>query len=432
MSQLSQATRETERELHGVWLLVARVGWIGLTLGILALNIALLPRFVTLLQTPCPPDPRCFYLRPTPYDVRVMRQFGLSLGFLATYQAIGAMAVGAIYSAIAAIIFWRRSADRMALFCAYTLVIFGGAGYTAILQDTLAKAPPAWYGVMGVLYVVGQSSFVSFFLLFPNGRFVPRWSRWLIPFIVAYWASEVFLSSRIYDQTFDGSTFIFLALILVPVVAQIYRYRRVSTLRERQQTKWVVFGFVAGILSFVVFILGANLFLPQEMIQSSVMTTFVAQTFFAIFLLLIPISIAIAILRSRLYDIDVLINRTLVYGSLTAILALIYAGGVIGAQAALNAITQRSNGETSPVLIVVTTLVIAALFQPLRRRIQRVIDRRFYRRKYSVEQTLSAFSATLRNEVDLGALQGHLLGVVQQTMEPATLSLWLRAPTGQR
>ncbi len=147
-------------------------------------------------------------------------------------------------------------------------------------------------------------------------------------------------------------------------------------------------------------------------------STFVAQTAFAGFLLLIPISIAIAILRSRLYDIDVIINRTLVYGSLTAILALIYVGGVVGVQAIVNAFAQRQSSEPSPALIVVTTLLIAALFQPLRRRLQRVIDRRFYRRKYNVEQTLASFSATLRQEVNLSDLSEHLLVVVQQTMEP--------------
>ncbi|MGE5335116.1 MAG: hypothetical protein ACM3N4_10485 [Nitrososphaerota archaeon] len=415
--------------LHGRWLLVARVGWIVLTLMILAFNVVMLPRFVTLLRTPCPPGPRCFYLQLTPYDQRFLRQSGLSVGFLATYQAALFIAVIVVYCAIAAIIFWRRAADRMALFCAFMLVIFGGVGFTAILQDSLATAPPLWYGLMGILYVLGQSGFVIFFLLFPNGRFVPRWSRWLVPLIVAYWAYEVFFSNLIYEEQFSASTFLFFGVVLTPVAAQIYRYRRVSTHRERQQTKWVVFGFALAMVGLVLFITLANTMLPADVLQSSVLTTFVQQTLSSGFLLVVPISIAIAILRSRLYDIDVLINRTLVYGSLTAILALIYAGGVIGAQAVINGVAQRQSSESSPVLIVVTTLLIAALFQPLRRRLQRVIDRRFYRRKYNVEQTLSAFSATLRQEIDLRDLNEHLLNVVQQTMEPTTLSLWLRSPT---
>jgi hypothetical protein len=278
---------------------------------------------------------------------------------------------------------------------------------------------------MGILYVLGQTGFVVFFLFFPNGRFVPRWSRWLIPIITAYWAYEVFFSNLIYAQDFDWGTFVFFAIVLTPVAAQIYRYRRVSTQRERQQTKWVVFGFAIGIMSFVALIIAANVFLPKEKLHSSVLSTFVAQSFFALFLLLIPLSIAIAILRSRLYDIDVIINRTLVYGSLTAILAMIYLGGVVGVQAIVNTVVQRQSTDPSPILIVVTTLVIAALFQPLRRRLQRVIDRRFYRAKFDIARTLEHFAATLRSETDLPHLTEDLMSVVAETMQPAHISLWL-------
>jgi hypothetical protein len=146
--------------------------------------------------------------------------------------------------------------------------------------------------------------------------------------------------------------------------------------------------------------------------------------------LLIPLSIGFSILRYRLYDIDLLINRTLVYGTLTVLLTLIYVGLVISLQAFVSLLTGQVS--PSPVIIVASTLAIAALFQPLRHRIQRIIDRRFYRSKYDAARTLAAFSATLRQEVDLDQLREHLITVVQETMQPAHVSLWLRPPEQQR
>jgi hypothetical protein len=158
------------------------------------------------------------------------------------------------------------------------------------------------------------------------------------------------------------------------------------------------------------------------------LVNFVVEPLYYVLITLIPISIGFAVLRYRLYDIDLLINRSLVYGTLTLSLALVYAGLIIGLQFLLGGIIKQNNDVT----IVVSTLAIAALFQPLRHRIQNVIDRRFYRRKYDSARTLEAFSATLRNEVDLPTLSQHLVGVVQETMQPAHVSLWLRSPAQQQ
>ena len=146
--------------------------------------------------------------------------------------------------------------------------------------------------------------------------------------------------------------------------------------------------------------------------------------------LLIPLSVTIAILRSRLWDIDVIIRRTLVYSTLTVILALLYFGLVIGLESLLRPLAGQ--GGQSQVIIVASTLVIAVLFQPLRHRIQGIIDRRFYRRKYNAAKIVEAFSATLRNEVDLSLLREHLITVVQDTMEPSHVSLWLRESDNKR
>jgi hypothetical protein len=263
-----------------------------------------------------------------------------------------------------------------------------------------------------------------FFFLFPSGRFVPRWTRWIAPCVVLYWSYSIFFLTN--DQTIQRflSELVFVPLLLFTVGTQVYRYRRVSTSRERQQTKWVVFDISIGIIGFLLVLLFGNAFLQQ----SGELTTLIGATLAYGFVLLIPISIAIAILRSRLYDIDVVINKALVYGTLTVLLSGVYVGLVIGLQALLRGIISQD----SSVAIVISTLAIAALFQPLRRRIQRIIDRRFYRSKYDAAKTVAAFSATLRQEVDLDQLREQLLAVVQETMQPAHVSLWLRPPEPSR
>jgi hypothetical protein len=217
-----------------------------------------------------------------------------------------------------------------------------------------------------------------------------------------------------------------LGVMSIIVIAQFYRYRYVSSSVQRQQTKWVVFGLTVCLL------LALGLFVP-ELIETglsqpgSFYQAIVSASWY-VFSLLIALSFAIALLRYRLYDIDVLINRTLVYGILTTILALVYASCIILLQYILRGIINPNND----VAIVVSTLAIAALFQPLRRRIQNLIDRRFYRRKYNAARTLAQFSATLRNEVDLQQLRESLLGVVEETMQPSHVSLWLRPPSHER
>src|SRR5215204_4436414 len=194
----------------------------------------------------------------------------------------------------------------------------------------------------------------------------------------------------------------------------IVRLRRAGRV-ERQQIKWLAYGgavVVGGIFVGVLIILWS--------VPASIMIMSVS-------LLGLPVFTGIAIVRYRLYEIDILINRTLVYGALSATLALIYFGGVATTQAIFRALTGQQ--EQPQLAIVISTLLIAALFNPLRRRIQRFIDRRFYRRKYDARKTLEAFSAKLRDETDLDALSDDLVGVVKETMQPSRISLWQRPDT---
>jgi hypothetical protein len=219
---------------------------------------------------------------------------------------------------------------------------------------------------------------------------------------------------------------IFLGLGGTGVVAQIYRYVRVSGPVQRQQTKWVVFGLAATML--VVLGRYVPILIFPSLSTSSSLYLLVSAYVYPLGLLLIPVTLGIAVLRYRLWDIDIIINHTLVYGLLTVILTAVYVGLVIGLQALLRGIISQDNS----VAIVISTLAIAALFQPLRHRLQKIIDRRFYRSKYDAAKIIEAFSATLRNEVDLTTLSEQLAAVVQETMKPRHISLWLRQPEQSR
>jgi hypothetical protein len=421
----AQEPPDSASRLHGRWLLIARAGWIVLIVLILMLNVVMIPRYYAVLQAHCQPGPQCFALQLNAYDRQFLHQFGLSLGFIAAYQVILDAISVLVFCALGALIFWRKSADRMALFCAFMLVLFGGAGLTTILQDALMPLSPTWFALIGTLDLLGQSSFLIFFFLFPSGRFVPRWSRWVALCVVLFLIYTIFFANGLTNGSM-WSPLVYIAFLLCIVGVQVYRYRRVSTSRERQQTKWVVMGLSIAIVGFVLTVVLEHAFLPPALQQSSVIQTLVVGTLIYGFLLLIPISIAIAILRSRLYDIDIVINRALVYGLLTGILGALYAGLIIGLESLAGAIIGKASGQ--PVALVISTLAIYALFQPVRKNIQTLIDRRFYRKKYDAEKTLAAFNTVLRNEVDLNQLREQLITVVQETMQPAHASLWLRQP----
>jgi Na+/proline symporter len=199
---------------------------------------------------------------------------------------------------------------------------------------------------------------------------------------------------------------------------QIYRY--VSRHEQRQQTKWLVFAGSISLGCLILYFALQGLVPAFKQPDSLYQLAYATVTMFVF--LSVPLALGIAILRYRLWDIDVLIRRTLVYSTLTVILTAAYVGLVIGLQALLRGLISQDNN----VAIVLSTLVIAVLFQPLRSRIQRVIDRRFYRRKYDAARTIAAFSARLRSEVDLDQLREELLAAVQETMQPAHVSLWVR------
>jgi hypothetical protein len=324
--------------------------------------------------------------------------------------------------AVALVIFWRKSDDWVALLAALMLVMMGTTYVTSTLMQSLSPERGPALLLNNVTYVL----FFLVFCLFPDGRFVPRWIGWL-PILWLTWSTIFTILYLFSGLPFSMHQLVWLGALICLVIAQLYRYRHVSSPVQRQQTKWVVFGVSLSVVE--VLTIALLLLVIPSLVSSGLGYYLLDVVGYTFALLFGALSFAIAILRSRLYNIDLIINRTLVYGTLTASLALVYFGLIFTSQYLLRGMLNQKND----VAIVVSTLAIAALFQPLRHRLQRVIDRRFYRRKYDAARTLAAFGARLqhREEVDVMTLSNDLLAVVQETMEPAHVSLWLYQPATQ-
>jgi len=340
---------------------------------------------------------------------------------------------------------WPRNAIGW-IFCWLGLSFLLGSAseeYALCALVTEAGSLPGAEGMLWLTALFGGpivfALFALVFLLFPDGRLPSRrwrpviWLELVAVVCLVAWAFEpgplgnlglVRVSNPFGIQGAAAllgtlglvGLFVTLAVAVAGGISLVLRFRRARGV-ERQQIKWFAF---SGVVFCAIFAAGPFLWaLPQ-----SPATAWIWPVLFLAGASTIPVAVGIAILRYRLYDIGILINRTLVYGSLTATLALMYVGGVATTQAVFRALTGQ---EQQPQLAVVaSTLLIAALFNPLRRRIQSLVDRRFYRRKYDAAKTLAAFSARLRDETDLDTLSGDVVGVVRETMQPTHVSLWLR------
>jgi len=360
--------------------------------------------------------------QPTPGNMLALQRLHLPVAVYAAYFVSLDVAVSLLFWMVGMLIFWRKSHEWMVVSVSLVLIIFGSFGISNTLQATF-RTPQTPLFIQLPLLLLGLLQWPAlgiFLLTFPTGRFAPRWS-WLI---ILLWIGQ-------FGFYFATNFVPVLAnfLLLVELVTwgstlgmQAYRYMRVYDAAQRQQVKWFLFAFFTGLALVIVGngILGglvAPLNAPDSWFQ------LLTGTFTAFLFAFIPLGLGIAILRYRLWDIDIIINRTLVYGSLTALLALVYFGLIIGLESLVRLVTGTLSEQ--PLVIVASTLLIAALFQPLRRRIQTIIDRRFYRRKYDSARTLAAFSVTLRNELDLSQLSEQLVAVIEETMQPTHVSLWL-------
>jgi hypothetical protein len=358
------------------------------------------------LQTPCV-GAKCSPGQLSAEAAGTLEQpFGLSLKAYAILSLALRLISALAWFLVAAVLVWRKPNDWLFFIFALQLV-FNGAGHP---DNALQASNPLWQEAALAVNVLYMVLLFLVLVLFPDGRFVPRWIGWV-----------VLLASLLMGSPLSAVVFPIMLVLLL--VAQGYRYWRVSRQVQRQQAKWIIFSAV------IVFLwqLATNTLthLSRSFSQPGALAQGAIQALTPLVFVLIPVSFGFAMLRYRLWDIDTIINRALVYSLLTALLAALYAGLIIGLEA-LAGVISGGGVSQQPVALVISTLAIAALFQPLRHRIQAAIDRRFYRKKYDAARTLAAFSATLRNEVDLQQVREQLLMVVQETMQPAHVSLWLR------
>ena len=407
-------------------LFVARAAWVLVALLAVVITAASAPADFERYNTLCGDNAEICLERSqlTQEGLREFERVGLSLGLYAALGIGVSVLSKLVWFAVGALVFLLRSRDRMALLVSCFLISFGTATLTSESVDVLVTTHPAWWILGRGLQVLGEVLAVLFFFTFPDGRFVPRWTPLLAAvFLIFQIPSDLFpqLYGRRGEMLNTLQTLVFMGCVLGMIGSQVYRYRNVSTYEQRRQTKWVVFGTTLAI-SLLIATMAPLFYFVLRVAETSSFVVLVIGDVIPFIMLLIPLSIGIAMLRSGLFDIDLVINRALVYGTLTVSLVIVYFGAVVGAQRLLSPLV----GESNQLAVVVSTLVIAALFQPLRRRIQTFIDRRFYRNKYDASKLLAHFSSRLRDETDLDRLGAELLSVVGKTMQPAHVSLWLR------
>ncbi|HEX5570703.1 MAG TPA: hypothetical protein VFX31_04905 [Ktedonobacterales bacterium] len=414
-----------QRAIHPRLLRLAQLGWV----FTLVLSLVLFaPSVIQVYQdqrvactgSGCTPD------QPNATAAHNLSAIGWTTQTYARFVLILSLVTLLVWLSVGLFIAWRKWTDVMALLISAQAVTQSVSQVTSVEMFRVS----IWFvPALALSFLSGMLLFLLF-ALFPSGQFVPRWLKWLaVGFALFESLTLPVWPDAIANTLFAVANALWYVFMGILIVCQIYRYARISSPVERQQTKWVIFAF-----SFVIigqFVVALPQAFSASLAQPYSLYSIMLNPADTIILLVAPFCIAIAILRYRLYDIDLIIKRTLVYGSLTAILAALYFGLVIGAQQLTRQITAQQV-EQQPVVIVLTTLLIAALFTPLRSQLQRWIDRRFYRSRYDAAKTLSAFSASLRSEVDLGQLNDQLLEVVDDTMRPATASLWLREPSGPR
>jgi len=395
-----------DTRLHGRWLLLARVGWGALVTLTLATFFASLPVYLAQLHTPCA-GPTCYYTQLTPGQVGALKGIGLSIGDYAAFIVALTLASVVLCLVVSTLIIWRRSDDRMALLVALMLVTVG----PIITTSSVEESPSPWQVPNECLTFLTLALVVLVFLLFPTGQFVPRWMRWLtVIFLVGLVPSAFFPNVFFTLNTLIGllTTLVLFGEVATLALVQLYRYRRVSSPIERQQTKWVVFGqavvvivWVSGSVLSLIFTVLAE---PSSLYP---LAYSVVQTCLPLFF---PLSFGFAMLRYRLFDIDIIINRTLVYGTLTVIVVGVYVL-VVGILSTL------LHAFGNVLISLLATGLVAVLFQPLRARLQRTINRLMFGERDDPHAVLSRLGRRLEATLAPEAVLPTIVETVAQALK---------------
>lgn len=383
----------------------------------LLLGFASIPRYYERVTTLSIPQSKVsFATYPTNEGVQQSAsEHGMTLPQYALEQILFHSAFVLLFMSVALLIVFRARWNWFAWFSAFFLVFI--AEFALFDEIYTGSLLPLWINEAGSLL---WPLILLYFYLFPNGKPVPRRALWVvIPFVVLHFAFQAMGFIQVLSpdaailSELQGAVAPFESIVALLFLfifgCQVYRYLRVSSQEEKQQTKWFLFGFV--------------FFLVLSTVSDSLGSTNPYQNEVGLLIFaFVPLSVGVAILRYRLFDIDILIRRTLTYAIVAAVLALVYFGSVI----LLQQVFATLSGQRSEIITVLSTLAIAALFVPLRNRVQNTIDKRFNRKKYDAQQVLQKFGVTVRDETDLEKLTGRLIEVVDETMQPKSLSVWLR------
>jgi signal transduction histidine kinase len=417
---MTQNTFPTSEHTHprARWFTIARVAWAAIALVDLVLLLASIPAYWVQLNTVCtdPSGATCNFPQLNPVKLQALEHLGTTIGVYAAYTLTIHLAASLVFFTVGVLIFWRRSGDWYGLFVSLLLINLGTIGVSSVFSDALTWAHPEMAPLVDAPAMLLFPALGLFLVTFPDGRFVPRWS-WVV--LLLWVAQAVF-----WGAIDSWPPPLFIAELLLTwgstLAVQVYRYRRVANATQRQQTKWVLFGFALGISTIVIGGL-LSVVLPQFNAPDS-RFWLLEGTWVALLFTPIPLSIGIAILRYRLWNIDPIINRTLVYGALTIAVVAIYVL-VVGYLGAIF----RTGGNLAISLL--ATGLVAVLFQPLRDRLQRAVNRLMYGERDDPYAVVSRLGQRLEATLAPDAVLPTIVETVREALKLQYAAITLKGST---